>query len=73
LMKPWEQQPWVGRYLLALTETNRTKMPVQIEIAKSEVGARIRELKGSVGGAPELLALNDAVRFLRRLTLEAHC
>jgi hypothetical protein len=69
----WEKQPWIERYQLALIETNLATMPVRIETATSAIGMRLDELRNSVAGTPELLALDGAVRFLRCLIAEAHC
>jgi hypothetical protein len=72
-MKPWEQQPWVDSYRLALIETNAAKMPARIEAAKAAVKSRIDELGRSVDGAAERAVLMDAMNALRLLTQEVLC
>jgi hypothetical protein len=69
-MKPWEEQPWVDSYRLALIETNAAKMPDRIETAKSAIKSRIEALGRFVYGAAERGALMDALNALRSLTQE---
>jgi hypothetical protein len=69
-MKPWEQQPWVDSYRLALIETNTAKMPARIDTAKSVIESRIEELGRYGDGAAERVALTDALNALRFLTQE---
>ena len=73
MTNPWEEQPWMEPYRLAVIETNLATMPVRIEAATSAIGMRLDELRNSIEAGLELLALDGAVRFLRCLTREAHC
>jgi hypothetical protein len=72
-MKPWEEQPWVDSYRLALIETNAAKMPARIEAAKSAIESRTEELSRSMDGSAERRALMDALNALRFLTQEVLC
>jgi hypothetical protein len=71
MTEPWEEQPWIEPYRLALVETNPSKMLDRIETAKAAIKSRIEELTRFVDGAAERGALMDALNALRFLTQES--
>ena len=63
-----EQMPWKGSYIAALFQDDPTKIPVLIARAESEITERARSLyEDPVDNAPELRALNNALRMLQVL------
>lgn len=66
MRRPWEPQPWVEPYQLAVNEMNGAELPERIQIAESAIATRIDELTKS-REALELEALHDALQVLRLL------
>jgi len=66
MTRPWEPQPWVEPYQLAVGEMNVVDLPQRIQMAESAIRARIAELTRS-REALELEALHDALQVLSLL------
>jgi hypothetical protein len=63
-----EQMPWKGSYIAALFQDDPVKIPALIARAESEITERARALyETPVDNAPELRALNNALRMLQVL------
>jgi hypothetical protein len=65
MKRPWDHQPWVEPYRLALLETNLDELSQRIQVAKTAIGARIGELEDSKNYTRELHELNNALKVLR--------
>ena len=66
MTRPWEPQPWVEPYQLAVNEMNGAELPERIQIAESAIRTRLAELTKS-REALELEPLHDALQVLSLL------
>jgi hypothetical protein len=63
-----DDSPWKGSYVAALFQDDTTKIPALIARAESQITERARMLyEAPVDNAPELRALNNALRMLQVL------
>ena len=63
-----DDAPWKGSYIAALFQDDTTKVPAIIARAESQITERARTLyETPVDNAPELRALNNALRMLQVL------
>jgi hypothetical protein len=56
--------PWKRVYRAATLETNSAKLEQRIQIAEGALLARLIELKGLRQNAPEIRAIENAIRTL---------
>ncbi len=62
---------WQRPYIMAILETDRSKLPQHVEAADAAINARIQELTQDHAGMPEeRLAIEDALSGLKVLRKE---
>ena len=71
-MSLWRNQRWVTLYKVAMVETERARLKDRIDVAKSAMTDRARELAVATDAQSELDALADALRGLRVLGRETN-
>jgi hypothetical protein len=71
-VSPWRNQRWVTLYKVAMVETERARLKDRIDVAKSAMTDRARELAVATDAQSELDALADALRGLRVLGRETN-
>ena len=68
--QPWNSQPWMQAYDLAISELDLVKLPSRIETAQSVIELRVAELwdrTNLTGRSPEMESMIHALQMLHLL------
>jgi hypothetical protein len=68
--QPWNSQPWIQAYDLAISELDLVKLPSRIETAQSVIELRVAELSdwtNLTGRSPEMESIIRALQMLHLL------